>query len=358
MQMFGIDKRNVGSFEISRVHDFEKLFSHDNVKLNTKGEKMTLYDENTGEKIEFQCITISKDERFESLHLGVKKIKNAPNQEYITLNTFVEDDDRGTSNLIPMTQQEVIESQMELLEYIKEKYGLNIFWQGAKYTFLEINKTIELNEDVEEYSSVLEFLEVVAPGKYKRRTRDRDNKNNINMVTLQNNSVKIKIYNKTKQLKELKKIEVEKYYMRIEVCLKDSKKIKNAFGTTSVEEITDELMWEYYSRVVKEDLFIRLEKQLEKSKVELKKELKLQKKEDAKKYPKLFLVGVCSLFYKDTKIPLLFDFEQVYELLEKDVSRWDRTYKTLLKEIEKRPYKKNNLARYYEIKTKTLNFKL
>ena len=121
MQMFGVDKRNLGSFGISRTHDFEKLFSHDNVKVNTRGEKMVLYDENTGEKFDFQCITITKDERFESLHLGVKKIKNAPNQEYITLQTFIEDDEKGTANLVPVNQKQVIESELELLEYIKNK---------------------------------------------------------------------------------------------------------------------------------------------------------------------------------------------------------------------------------------------
>ena len=349
--MFGIDKHNLGSFGVSRQHDFEKLFSHDNVKINTKGEKMTMYDENTGEIFEFQCITINKDERFETLHIGVKKVGNGLNKEYVALNVFVEDDE-GTGNLKPLSQKEVMEGQKEIVEYIRKKYGLNLYCNSVKYTFMEINKTIELKEDVERYGNVLEYITLVAPKKYRRKTKDTDGKNEINLIALQNNSVKIKIYNKTKQLKEYKGIEVEKYYMRIEVCLKDSKKIKSAFGTTEVSEITDNMMLEYYMKTVKVDLFDRLESQIEKSKVELKKELKFQKKEDSKKYPQLFLIGACSLNYKDSKIPLVLDFEQVLDLLKNDVARWDRTYKTLIKEMEKRPYKQGNLDRYAEIKSK------
>lgn len=357
--MFGVDKHNTGSFFIPREHDFEKLFSHDNIKINTNplSKKMKLYDENTGEAFEFQCITINKDERFETLHLGVKKVGHGL-KEYATLNVFIEDDDNedGTANLIPLSQSEVIEKQKELLKYIREKYGLNLGYEKSKYKFMEINKTIELNEDVENYHEVLEFIRLVAPAKYKRKTEDTDKYNEINLISLQNNSVKIKIYNKTKQLKEYKGIEVDKFYMRIEICLKDSRKIQNAFGTTMIEEITDEMMLEYYMRTVKADIFDRVESQLKKSEKELKKELKMQKKEDAKKYPKMFLIGACGLRYGKTKIPLVLDLEQCFGLLKKDVARWDRTYKTLLKEIEKRPHKKNNLVKYHEIKNKILNF--
>ena len=355
--MFGVDKHNVGSFFISRTHDFEKLFSHDNIKTNTRpgSKKMKLYDENTGEAFEFQCITINKDERFETLHLGVKKIGESV-KEYVTLNVFIEDDEDGTANLVPLMQNEVIKQQEDVLKYIKEKYGLNLGYEDARYTFMEINKTIELSEDVENYHEVLEYIKLVAPAKYRRKTEDTDKYNEINLISLQNNSVKIKIYNKTKQLKEYKDIEVDKFYMRIEICLKDSRKIKNAFGTTLVKEIDDEMMLDYYMKVVKIDIFDRFENQIKKSKAELKKELKSQKKEDAKKYPKMFIVGACSLFYKNTKIPLMLDFEQGFELLKDDVARWDRTYKTLVKEIDKRPYKKNNLVKYYEIKNEILNF--
>lgn len=355
--MFGVDKRNLGSFTISRQHDFERLFSHDNVKINTRGEKMALYDQNTGEKIEFQCLTINKDERFESLYIGVKKIGRRL-EEYVKINVFITHDedkkDKGTGNLKPINQRQVIEAQEELLEYIREKYGLNIYQQGMRYTYLEINKTIQVNEDVDAYGNLTGYMKYIVPKKYKRRNLEEDNKNEWTLLVLQNESVKIKIYNKTKQLKEYKQIEVDKNYMRIEVCLKDSKKIKDVFGTTLVEGITDEMMWEYYKKVIEKDIFTPLEKQLKKSKPELKKELEFQRRKDAKKYPKTFLTGVCSLLYKDTKIPLILDVEQAIEVLKPTVARWDRTYKVLKEEIDKRPHKKNNLARLDEIKNKTL----
>lgn len=354
--MFGIDKHNMGSFKIDRKHDFEKLFSHDNIKTNSHGEKLTFYDENTGEKFEYQCITILDDEKFNSFHVGLRAKKQGNRkiyQEYAKLELFVENDE-GTKNLKPISQSEVIENQKEILKYIRDKYGLNLSMEGSKYTYLEINKTIKMNEDVEKYYYVLEYLKLVAPQRYKFKTDSSNGKNEYTMITIENNSIRIKLYNKTKQL-EKKGIELEEYYLRIELCLQDSKKVKSVFGTAIIEEITDDMMWEYFKKVVETDLFDRLEAQLKKSKVELKKELKLQKAEDKKKYPKNFVVSTCSLMYKDTKIPLILDVEQSYEVLKPSVSRWDRTIKTIIKAVDKRPHKKNNLARYNEIKTKILD---
>lgn len=351
--MFGIDKRNFGSFYISRTHDFEKLFSNDNIKTNSHGEKLKLYDENTGEKFEFQCITITGDERFNNFHIGLRAIKQGKKkvwQEYATLELYVEDEE-GTKNLKPMSCREVIEHQKEIIEYIRIKYGLNIEIEGSKYTYLEINKTMKMDEDIDNYYWVLDYLKLVAPQIYKDKNGGMNGKNLYTIITMQNKSIRIKMYNKTNQL-QTEGIEVDGNYLRIEICLKDSKKIKSVFGTAVIEEITDEMMWEYFKKVIEKDLFNRLEAQLEKSKIELKKELKNQKKEDKKKYPKNFVVGTCSLLYKDTKIPLILDVEQSYEVLKPSVSRWDRTIKTIIKEVDKRPHKKNNLARYNEIKTK------
>ena len=107
--------------------------------------------------------------------------------------------------------------------------------------------------------------------------------------------------------------------------------------------------------MVTEDIFNRIDEYLIKANKELKKELKIEKKAEPKKYPKSFLKGACGLKYKKTGLDLVFDIEQVLELLKNDVSRWDRTYKTLVKEIDKREHKKNNLARYNEIKFKIID---
>lgn len=351
--MFGIDKRNYGTLDIARAHDFEKLKSYNNVSFNTRGDMMKLYDQNTGEVYEFESISIKKDERFHHLMIGLKKERGFL-KEYARLEVFVEDDkDNGSSNLNPISQAESITQLKELLEYIRDKYGLNLGCENAKYTYMEINKTIELKEDVELYRYVIGYLEDVAPVRYTRKQRNRNGANLLNLISLENNSIKIKLYNKTRQLKEYKKIDVDGYYFRTEICLKDARKIKNVFGTTKISEITDEMMWEFFITVVKRDLYERLEKQLEKAKPQLRKELKLQKQDDAKKYPKLFLLSVFSLKFKND-IPLILDVEQAIEVLKPTVARWDRTYKVLEKEIEKRQDKKNNLVRYNEIKNKTL----
>ena len=318
--MFGIDKRNYGTLDIARTHDFEKLRSHNNVSFNTRGDMMKLYDQNTGEVFEFESINVKNDDRFNYLQIGLKKEKGFL-KEYAKLEVFVEDDDKGTSNLKPLSRAETIKQLEELLEYIKDKYGLNLGCRNAKYTYLEINKTIKLEEDVELYRNVLEYFSYVAPARYTRKQINRDGLNLLNLIALENNSVKVKLYNKTKQLREYKKIEVEGNYLRIEVCLKDSRKIKNAFGTTEINNISDAMMWEYFLNVIKKDLFDKLEKQLEKAKPKLKKELKLQKEEDKKKYPKIFLLSAYSLNYEKSEIPLMLDVEQALEVLKPTVAR-------------------------------------
>jgi hypothetical protein len=356
--LFGIDNNIIGNLKMSKAHDFDKLFSHSNVERSVKGDTMTLYDENTGEEIKFSSITITKDERFRSLSFGCKTVKSGPNVEYVKLDVFVSEP--GGHNLVPLSKSEMMLKHDTLMIYIKEKYGLNIDNSEAKYNFIEINNTIEVDYELKEYHYVFELIHDIAPARYKRvikemEAKSKDLQNEIRSIVYENGSMKIKIYNKTKQLEQELKIIIEKRCVRIEVCLKDAKKVKAVFGTNYVSEISDEMLKEYYLKVVTEDIFNRIDEYIKKANKELKKELKIEKKAEPKKYPKLYLKGVCGLKYKKTGLDLVFDIEQVLEILKNDVSRWDRTYKTLVNEVDKRPHKKNNLARYNEIKQKTLD---
>ena len=356
--MFGIDNNIIGTLQMGIAHDFVKLFSHSNVERSLKGDTMSLYDENTGEKIEFSYITITKDERFRSLAFGVKSVKNGPNVHYVKLDVFVSEP--GGHNLKPLSHREMLQKHNDLMRYIRVKYGLNITNEEAKYDYIEINHTIELEHEIEEYTSVFNLIHDIAPARYKRVIKETEGKskdleNIIKAIVYENGSMKIKVYNKTRQLEQELKFVIEKRNIRIEVCLKKKKKIKAVFGTNKVSEIDDEMLKQYYLKVVTEDIFNRIDEYLIKANKELKKELKNEKKAEPKKYPKSFLKGACGLKYKKTGLDLVFDIEQVLELLKNDVSRWDRTYKTLVKEIDKRQHKKNNLARYNEIKFKIID---
>lgn len=353
---FGVDKQIIGTLKVRSI-DFDKLESNSNVKVSYQGDvRVETIDRNTGEYRSFTSITISKDKKFGKLILGCKK-NGGKKVEYVKLEVHVADEEG--SNLVPLSVDEVKAKHKEILKHINKKYGIDITDKEAKYTYLEINKTVELEADISEYNVLMEVLQFLVPKRYRDGAKvQRNSDGSIRFVSYDNKSMRIKIYNKTKQLEMEKKIKLDKLYFRIEVCLIDEKKIKTVFGTNLVEAITDEMIERYYMETVKADVFDGLDEYIAKSNKELKKELKLEKKADAKKYPKQFLKGACGLKYKNNmNLDLVFDIEQVLEILKADVSRWDRTYKTLQVEIEKRPYKKNNLVRYNEIKSKILNVK-
>lgn len=349
--MFGVDRHTIGGVKISTV-DLKKLLANEKVKLYKDGETIVLKDTKTYEELIFSTLVINDNEYFKSLVIGCK-INEGFKVEYVHLDVFVSEP--NVCNLVPLSEKELLDKHERLKEYIWNEYGILIKYEDAHYNFLEINNTVELEYDSLEYQKVLKLMSIIAPKRYKSRNLWTDENNEVRGVFLENNSMKIKIYNKSKQLEEEYKITLAKTYLRVEIVLKDSRKIKEVFGTTLIKEITEQKMIEYYLKTVNADIFEKIDKYIKSCDKELKKVAKEEQEKDMRKWTRSFLLRACSNEL-DRDLELVFDIEQCLEIIKKKTGKnYKRTLKRLEKDIAEKEHKKNNLVRYNEIKAKILD---
>lgn len=350
MYLFGVDRHTLAGLKISTV-DLEKLLSNKNVKVYKEGETITLRDTKTGEELEFATILVKDNKYFKNLVVGCK-VNEGFKVEYVHLDVFVSSPD--SCNLIPLNQEKLVEKHLELQSYILEEYGIGLKFGQAHYSFLEMNRTVELIEDAELYREVLKLMGLIAPKKYKSKNFWTDENNQIRGVFLENNSVKIKVYNKTKQLLEEYHIILANTYLRIEIVLKDTRKIKEVFNTTLVSEISLSDMEKYYVDTINQDIFKKIDKYIKDCNRELKKVAKEEQDKDMRKWTRSFLLRACGNRINND-LDLVFDIEQVLEIIKKKTGKnYKRTLKRLEKDIEEKSYKQKNLERYSEIKSKIL----
>ena len=346
--MFGVDRHMLGGIKISTV-DLEKILANEKIKIYKDGETIVLKDSKTQEELIFSTLVINDNEYFKSLVIGCK-MNEGFKVEYVHLDVFISEP--NGCNLVPLNMEQLMDKHERLKDYIFDEYGILIKYEDSYYNFLELNNTVELDHDSLEYQKVLKLMSIIAPKRYKSRNLWTDENNEVRGVFLENNSMKIKIYNKSKQLLEEYNITLAKTYLRVEIVLKDSRKIKEVFGTTSVKEITEEKMKEYYLKVINADIFEKIEKYIKSSNRELKKLAKEEQEKDMRKWTRSFLLRACGNEL-DRDLELVFDIEQCLEIIKKKTGKnYKRTLKRLENDINEKEHKKNNLDRYAEIKSK------
>lgn len=363
MAYFGVDRHTLKSLKVRSI-DFEKLCSRNNARISYQGDiRVELVDRNTGEVRNFSSISITNDKKFASLTIGAKSIGKG-RVEYVTLDIFISDE--NTNNLIPLTQEETRDKHRQILEHINNWYGIELTDKEAEYKYLEMNKTVELEFSSREYQAFMETAQFTAP---KRYDKNLDGKNveiyrdsfdgELNFVAYRNDSMRLKIYNKTRHLEQKRGVIVGKVYFRIEACLSTAKKIKSVFGTTKVAEITDEMMEEYFNKIVKKDVFDRIELYLKESDKAIEVRKEELKEANAKTWTK-DLFGICGekIIFENKTMEMVYDLEQIVECIRKEMpkkSNFERTIKRCETVIKGKWHKKNNLERYAEIKNKILN---
>lgn len=363
MQYFGVDRHTIKSLKVRSI-DFEKLGSRNNARLSYQGNvRIEMPDRTTGEIKSFSNISITNDKRFGSLTIGCKSIGKG-RMEYITLDVFISEE--NGNNLIPLTVEQVVKKHEELIIYINEMYGIELTNTEEEYKYLEMNGTVALEFDSGYYQGLMELLQYTAPKRY-----DKKNENNIeiyrdsedgqlNFIAYKNDSMRLKMYNKTRHLEQRKGIKLYKVFFRIEVCLNTAKKIRSVFGTDRVSEITDEMMKEYFIKVVKKDVFDRVEEYLKKSNKAIEERKKELKEANTRTWTK-DMFGICGekMKFENKTVDLVFDLEQIINSIKKDTKRADsfkRTMKRCEVVMKGKEHKKNNLNAYEEIKTKFLEF--
>lgn len=393
IKYFGIDKTILRNIKLMSINlKLLKLKKQENIlnRIDQTGITTYVWDSEKEENVEISFIKIVDNKRFTNFTFGLILCDNKTKIEpYVKIETSVsyyeQDGELRGNNSKPLSMKEYRELVEQIKDYLQEEYEIVIDTSEAKWESVEITRQFTINEKYYNYSLILENFYFLAPARMwgmeedKRKkahglthSRDKDFGTYVDTMRLGNASVGEIFYDKTKQLKEKKNVELEVEFMRVEVKIKNSNQYDKTFGNKTIHEITDEDLKEYFkNRLIKDviknydEFLYGVNEEGRKKKISLEK--KLERRAKNKKYKNdkgKYKSGWATLFYsdvhsiedKDTGRVIGQDSEMILAVIKKITkSNYSRTLKSLQESIDERPKTKNNLVRYNEIKTKILD---
>ena len=368
--MFGIDFTGIGSIKYEYIEDVNYLKNHADVRIFTEMAKnkskkdiKCSVEDRKGKELTFSTLIIEpKNKIFKKLIIGAKSDNKEFKKDYIKMELSVAEEEKHNLKPLSLLEYRILLEKIRL--YVLEEYKMALTFKESTFTSLEINKTIKLELPVKEYKHILQLIGDLSPKRYEQALYRNQNKL-VTGIVLYNNSMEYKMYNKTEQLEEIYKIKIEGNYLRIEISLLNSKKIKSVFGTTKIYEITEEQLKEYYIKAVEKDLFKPILKYIKQSNKELLVLAQKEQDKDIKKWVSGFFLNSYKLKYDVKKyvcekceadIDLLFDSQQCLDIIKKKTKKnYARAYRNIKEDYEIDNIKKNNLAKLNEIIDKMFN---
>lgn len=349
--LIGLDKQTLKPI-ITGI-DYSKLKSNDNIIIDMEGVTAPVYDYKQNKDIYIHHINITDDIIFNRLTIGVAK-SDIGNYLfcYLDISKMGVDD----CNLVPYTVDGFKAYTDKCIKYIEERYGIRLSDNDYKGESMEMNITITLESEFDDYSYLLNLMGELSTGGRKRYKyyvhKDTDKK--LTGIKLYSKSRTKKVYDKKKQLENEKeiKIKLDKEYMRIEDTLLHQNVIKDTFGTCFINRITDENIKAYMIKSINEDLIIPIEKHIAEGNKLLKKVAKEEMTKDMKKWKRMFLYRAATL-RNSKNIPVVVDIEQILRIIkEMNPRNYSRDIKKLSKDIEDLAHLNNNFTKLTEIKAK------
>lgn len=334
----GLDKVIVKPEVISA--NYYGLKDNEDVQLKIEGATVPILDHKTGEYKEVNRIYIRDNFVFKNLTVGTKRINGTPQQHcYLDLTRVGLDD----NNLIPLSIEKFKEHTDKCIEYIESRYDVVLDKNRYKGESMEINTNIRLERSFNEYKHILGLMHDLRKKGFKGQKYENEEKE-CTGFKLFNDSMSIKIYNKTIQLETQKNIPIYDEVMRVEVAFLTQNKINDMFGTCYIEEITDIQLKDVLLKVVEKELFKPLEKYIKNTNKELKKIAKEEKERDIRKWKRSFLLRGG---YK------AFDTQQILDIIKAESPKnYNRDIKKLQSDIEELTDLHDNLLKFTEIKNK------
>lgn len=230
----GLDKTKVKAFTVTLI-DFEKF----------KISKSVIYKEDVfgvaiqstrGERLSFDYLKITDGFMFNTLTLGVKRNRGIINP-YSFIEIHISHGDER--NLKPVMIEEYHMLLKQIRDYIEDEYGVSIDFSEAKFEQVEVNITSSMEFEFEEYEYLLNQMIMLVPKRYSYSLcvgKDRVTR----QFNFYNQSTQGKIYDKTKQLREVHNINTDKQCMRIEYTLNKPSKIKTCLKSEFIYSIKDD----------------------------------------------------------------------------------------------------------------------
>lgn len=256
-----------------------------------------------------------------------------------TLQTTV--GNNGFGNLNCYTMDEYRRRLEQIKDLIAEK-GIHIDVKNPIVSKMEINRTFRIDGDMANYERVLDLAMALLPGNTRLSTTSEwanKDKGNIDKNTFYATSKKtskskcyltMKWYNKTKELKYHYRIILDENYIRLEFTLYGARKIKKELGTNRFNEITDQIINDWFDKKVKNWIKEPIEKW---QKEQQKKVLQIMnecKKADGYKWVNKCITRLLNeeIRTRNGHKPLILDIEEVIPLINGLYPNGDRRKKT------------------------------
>lgn len=357
----GIDKIKLSGFAVEHI---------DMIKLQSMAKRVEIvqspnsfipckrYMPESGAGI--SKILIKDNEIFSDLLIGCANSGNNMPIEYVYLSICVSN--AKGFNLENMTYEEYDTYIHQVLEYIHSEYGITLHNAYMKVDYIEINTNIFLANAFSQYNRVLRlFMSFFHNHLGKLNTYDKMGHKKIiheESFTRSNKSIGVIFYDKIQQLKnEGMEIEHSIEILRIELKLKNRKKIQSVFESSFWKDLSQEKLNEYFHQQIYEQLLKKFNTwQLTREK-ELKRLIVDCRTKNKNTWHHKLMQEIRNRSELEM-IPYILDIEQVCSAFKKmpDPHRnAQRALKALLSiSIENDIYKNNDIEKVYEI-LETLN---
>ena len=254
----GIDKIKLSGFAVEHI---------DMIKLQSMAKRVEIvqspnsfipckrYMPESGAGI--SKILIKDNEIFSDLLIGCANSGNNMPIEYVYLSICVSN--AKGFNLENMTYEEYDTYIHQVLEYIHSEYGITLHNAYMKVDYIEINTNIFLANAFSQYNRVLRlFMSFFHNHLGKLNTYDKMGHKKIiheESFTRSNKSIGVIFYDKIQQLKnEGMEIEHGIEILRIELKLKNRKKIQSVFESSFWKDLSQEKLNEYFHQQIYEQL--------------------------------------------------------------------------------------------------------
>ena len=331
----GLDRTIIGNFEITGI-DFERAlsFSEEKVSIECSGEN--LYYLKDGHA--FSRLKIVDNYMF-GVCTVYMKCMNGTRFVYASMDISI-----GTVRETNFQNQTMEEFKLRLdtiREYLVNKYGVVADFMQATFKNLEINVTLPLKHKFKEYHRVFNLMmyNVVLRNSKPTLEFKAENKKNaeqeVTGICKKNNCLEVKIYDKARQLREQNKADLSGEYMRLEITLLTTRKIREVFGTNRVYQITNKMIEQYFEKQCRKLLIKPYEKWKKKNREQLKKMMDEHRGKSERNW-KANLLKQCSNLEQKNLLPVLLDIDDLLQIL-KETDRhgnYQRDRRNLLQQAE------------------------
>lgn len=317
-----IDKCIFSGILIEDIEDMEKLVKQNLLEINTGKQKYL-----TKTMKEFSRLSLH-DELIDRLKAGVY-FKNL--NTYGTLQTSIKDNE--LSNLHCYTVEEYKKFLEIIKEHLLDRYGITVDFSYLGLKQLEINRTFQLDGEFNDYRRDFKLLMAQIPkGSYlinQAQFKDVSNDKGYVYGTFYAKSGKkqyleLKIYDKKRDL--LGFVVLSENWVRFELKLVGSAKVKRELETNQFYELTDEKINKWFNKKIKYFFLDPMEKWKQKRDKRLLKLMREQREKQLKNWI-TNTIGILQDKEIAQDFPELLDVEELLPIIDKLGLKAKRLYK-------------------------------